>query len=456
MLFYNRNLIRKSSLGKLIALKSVFYTITCIFWIISQSFTPALAQDQKTILAFGDSLFTSQGLEPGESFPEQLETKLNDLGQSVNVIQAGFDGYTTEDAVEIIDGILDRNPDIDLVVFIFGGNDYFQNIPTNVTRQNMDRMLKIITDRNIPTLMGGLIIPFNGYLGYSNRLNDVYTDLAAKYQVTLDPFFLEGVAGVSELNQIDGIHPNKFGNTVIATRVSGIVNNMLTEMDQYNRVQSLLAEMDSTLEKVSAENVAAESPITTPVSTNTSGDKNILIFGDSLVAGLGLDPQLAFPAQLETKLKEMDPNITVHNAGVSGDTSSGGMARLEWVISAHQDLDLVVVLFGGNDALRGIHYDLTRRNMDKMVELLKNKNIPTLVAGMVAPPNMGEVYSNSFNSIYPEVAEKHNASLYPFFLDGVAGVLELNQQDRIHPNKEGVAYIVERISPVIYDLVSGD
>ena len=448
-MFYNRNLLRQSSLGKLIALKCVIFTIISFSWI------SAHAQEQKTILAFGDSLFTSQGLESGESFPEQLEIMLNDQGQPTKVIQAGFDGYTTEDAVKIVDSVLNETPNIDLVIFIFGGNDYFQNVPAEFTRQNMDDMLKAITDRNIPTLMAGLIIPYNGYLGFSNHLNDVYTDLADKYQVALDPFFLEGVAGVAELNQPDGIHPNKYGNTVIANRVSGIVGNMLSTQDQYARVQSLLAETDASLKRASLSSQSSVEAPSTPPATITSNKTNILIFGDSLVAGLGLDPELAFPAQLETKLKERDPNITVHNAGVSGDTSSGGMSRLDWVLSDYDDLDLVVVLFGGNDALRGIHHGLTRRNMDKMIELLKSKNIPTLVAGMVAPPNMGEVYGDNFNSIYPEVAEKHGAHLYPFFLDGVAGVLELNQPDRIHPNKEGVAYIVDRISPMIYDIVNG-
>ncbi|MBL4601904.1 MAG: arylesterase, partial [Emcibacteraceae bacterium] len=142
--------------------------------------------------------------------------------------------------------------------------------------------------------------------------------------------------------------------------------------------------------------------------------------------------------------------------GVSGDTSSAGMARLEWVLSSYDDLDLVIVLFGGNDALRGLHPDMTRRNMDKMIGILKEKNIPTLIAGMVAPPNMGQVYGNNFNSIYSEVAKKYETALYPFYLDGVAGILELNQNDRIHPNEDGVKHIVERLTPIVYEIVSDE
>lgn len=454
-MFYNRNLNRQSHMGKLIALKHTIFTIIALIGSLYVAVTPIHAQERQTILAFGDSLFSSQGLDAGESFPAQLESTLRQYGHAVDVIPAGFDGFTTENAVAVVDQILDANPDVDMVIFIFGGNDYFEQIPTEFTRRNMDLMLQKITGRGIPTLMGGLIIPYNGYLGFSDRLNDVYTDLAEKYPVTLDPFFLEGVAGVQELNQSDGIHPNRFGNQIIAGRVSPIISEILVNIDQQDRVQTLLARMDSTLQRVSADDEASlATDEITPVEAAAGNETNILIVGDSLVAGYGLAPEFSFPAQLEASLKERNPNVTVHNAGVSGDTSSGGMSRLEWVLSSYQDLDLVVLLFGGNDALRGIHYDLTRRNMDKMVELLKNKNIPTLVAGMMAPPNMGQVYGENFNSIYPQVAEKHGAALFPFYLDGVAGVLELNQSDRIHPNQEGVAYIVERISPVIYDLVS--
>lgn len=451
-MFYIRNLNRQTHMGKFIALKRTIFTIIAVIGSLYVAITPIHAQETKKILAFGDSLFSAKGLDDGDSFPDQLEDNLRGIGHDVDVLSAGFDGFTTELALTVVDEVLDTNPDIDMVIFIFGGNDYFEQVPTEFTRRNMDMMLEKITARGIPTIMAGLIIPYNGYLGYSDRLNDVYTDLAEKYNVTLDPFFLEGVAGVPELNQSDGIHPNKFGNQVIAGRISPLVSEMLVSLNQQDRVQTLLAQMDSTLQKVSADSDPVQEP--TPTSLSTDNGINILIVGDSLVAGYGLAPEFSFPAQLEDKLQELDPNITVHNAGVSGDTSSGGMSRLEWVISSHQDLDLVILLFGGNDALRGIHYDLTRRNMDKMTELLKSKNIPTLIAGMVAPPNMGQVYGDNFNSIYPEVAEKHDAALYPFYLDGVAGVLELNQNDRIHPNQEGVAYIVERIYPMIYDLVS--
>ena len=181
--------------------------------------------------------------------------------------------------------------------------------------------------------------------------------------------------------------------------------------------------------------------------------KNILAFGDSLTAGYGLGPGEGFTDQLERTLNEKGPNVKVANAGVSGDTTSGGLSRLEWVLASTSDVDLVILALGGNDALRGIQPDITRQNMDKMVKILKEKNIPTLIAGMVAPPNLGTQYGKSFNSIYPDMAKKYDVALYPFFLDGVAGFIELNQNDRIHPNPKGVKIITEKMAPNIISVL---
>ncbi|WP_438994056.1 arylesterase [Pseudemcibacter sp.] len=177
--------------------------------------------------------------------------------------------------------------------------------------------------------------------------------------------------------------------------------------------------------------------------------KHILAFGDSLTAGYGLGPGEGFTDQLERTLIDKGINVKVTNAGVSGDTTSGGLSRLEWVLSSAQNVDLVILALGGNDALRGIQPEITRQNMDKMVAILKDKNIPTLIAGMMAPPNLGPIYCNKFNSIYGDMAKKYDVALYPFFLDGVAGFIELNQNDRIHPNPEGVKIITEKMSASI-------
>jgi acyl-CoA thioesterase-1 len=182
--------------------------------------------------------------------------------------------------------------------------------------------------------------------------------------------------------------------------------------------------------------------------------KNILAFGDSLTAGYGLGPGEGFTDQLERTLNEQGLNVKVANAGVSGDTTSGGLSRLEWVLVSASDLDLVILALGGNDALRGIQPEITRKNMDKMVSILKEKNIPTLIAGMMAPPNLGPQYGDKFNTIYSDIAKKYDVAIYPFFLDGVAGFLELNQNDRIHPNPKGVKIITEKMSPSIIEILN--
>lgn len=182
-------------------------------------------------------------------------------------------------------------------------------------------------------------------------------------------------------------------------------------------------------------------------------EKTILAFGDSLTAGYGLAPEEGFTVILENKLNNKGLPATVINAGVSGDTTSGGFARLEWVLASYNNIDLVILTLGGNDALRGINPDLTRRNMDKMLAILTKRKIPTLIAGMMAPPNLGQRYGNNFNSIYPDMAKKYHVALYPFFLEGVAGDIDLNQRDRIHPNPNGVNIITDKLSPIVIELL---
>lgn len=179
--------------------------------------------------------------------------------------------------------------------------------------------------------------------------------------------------------------------------------------------------------------------------------QNILAFGDSLTAGYGLNPGEGFTDQLERKLTSEQQNITVINAGVSGDTSSGGLSRLEWLLDSTENIDLVILALGANDALRGIKPEITRQNVDKMVGILNSRKIPVLLVGMIAPPNLGQVYGNKFNSIYPDIAKKYDVPLYPFFLDGVAGIRELNQSDLMHPNPLGVKLIVEKITPYVLE-----
>lgn len=173
----------------------------------------------------------------------------------------------------------------------------------------------------------------------------------------------------------------------------------------------------------------------------------IVGFGDSLMAGYQLDAGQSFPEKLEAALKARGHDVTVANAGVSGDTTSAGLSRLDW--SVPDDTDLVILELGANDMLRGIAPELTEKNLTAMIERLKERGIPVILAGMMAAPNLGADYGDRFNRIYPELAEKYELPFYPFFLDGVAAEKSLLLEDGMHPNPQGVDRMVEGFLPVI-------
>lgn len=176
----------------------------------------------------------------------------------------------------------------------------------------------------------------------------------------------------------------------------------------------------------------------------------ILAFGDSLTAGYRLRPEDSFAAQLEAALKAEGRNVRVHNAGVSGDTTAGGKARLGWVLAGlKQTPDLVILELGANDMLRGVDPKVTRANLEAMLVELKKRGIPVVLAGMLAMSNLGVDYSAAFNRIYPNLAKTHGAALYPFFLKDVAFNRPLLLDDGLHPNKAGVARIVRNILPTV-------
>jgi acyl-CoA thioesterase I len=179
----------------------------------------------------------------------------------------------------------------------------------------------------------------------------------------------------------------------------------------------------------------------------------ILVFGDSIAAGFGLPQQEAFPARLEAKLRADGLSVHVINAGVSGDTTADGLARLDWSLA--EKPDLVILELGANDALRGLDPAAVRANLDKLIGKIEASGAKLLLTGMQAPANWGEQYQQAFNGIYPELAEAHGIPLYPFVLDGVALDPKLNQPDGLHPNERGVAIIVEHIAPYVARLMGG-
>ena len=178
----------------------------------------------------------------------------------------------------------------------------------------------------------------------------------------------------------------------------------------------------------------------------------IVALGDSLTAGLGLPAQDAFPAKLAAALKARGLAVEVTNAGVSGDTASSGLARLDW--SVPEGTDAVILEFGANDMLRGIDPKVTRKALEQIVRRLGERRIAVLLAGMRAAPNLGTDYGREFEAIYAELAAGNGLLLYPFFLDGVAAEERLNQRDGLHPTAAGVDAIVARILPKVEELVA--
>ena len=180
--------------------------------------------------------------------------------------------------------------------------------------------------------------------------------------------------------------------------------------------------------------------------------QTILALGDSLTAGLGLGPADVFPVKLEAALKAKGHDVKVINAGVSGDTAVDGAARLDWALS--EPVDAVIVELGANDALRGMPVAQAEQALDQLLTALEQKKLPTLLAGMKAPPNMGPEYQQQFDGMYQRLAARHPAVLYyPFFLDGVAADPKLNQGDGMHPNPAGVDVIVARMLPSVEQLL---
>ena len=184
-----------------------------------------------------------------------------------------------------------------------------------------------------------------------------------------------------------------------------------------------------------------------------STPKTILFFGDSLTAGYGLSAEEAFPALVEKALVKKGKPVKVTNAGLSGETSAGGLSRLDWILRA--PIDVFILELGANDGLRGLPLDQTRKNLQAIIDKVKTKypKAKIVVTGMMVPPNLGKAYTDEFQKIFPELAKKNNATLIPFLLQDVAGIEKLNQADGIHPNVEGHKIVAGNVMKVVEGLL---
>lgn len=190
----------------------------------------------------------------------------------------------------------------------------------------------------------------------------------------------------------------------------------------------------------------------TIIPASTFGQPVIMVLGDSLVAGHGLPQGKAFPDVLERKLEADGIPVQMINAGVSGDTTAGGLARLEWSLAENPDAAIVVL--GGNDLLRGLLPEASYENLDAIIQKLRSRGVAVLLAGMQAPRNFGAAYADEFDSIYRRLVAKHELLFYPFFLDGVALQPDMNLSDGMHPNSKGIEHIASKILPLVKALVA--
>ena len=205
--------------------------------------------------------------------------------------------------------------------------------------------------------------------------------------------------------------------------------------------------------KKQVESTTTESIIDEDGSSVEAARKVILFFGNSLTAGMGLDPEDAFPAVIQNKLDSLQLDYEVINAGLSGETTASGKNRLSWVLN--QKVDIFVLELGANDGLRGIPLEETRKNLQAIIETVqgKNPNTKIVLAGMQIPPNMGKAYTSEFRNIFPELAKKNEAALIPFLLDDVAGNPELNQNDGIHPTVDGQKILANNVWEILKEMV---
>jgi acyl-CoA thioesterase-1 len=195
--------------------------------------------------------------------------------------------------------------------------------------------------------------------------------------------------------------------------------------------------------------------VTSPSSQAAADEERprIVAFGDSLTAGFGVAADEAYPARLQRRLQEEGLRYRVINAGVSGDTTAGGLRRVDWALKSRPEI--VILELGANDGLRGLKLEETKANLERIIERCQDASVTVVLAGMKLPPNYGADYTKGFEAIYPELARRYRLTLIPFFLDGVAGSASLNQADGIHPTSEGYRIITEKVLETVKPLLHG-
>lgn len=192
------------------------------------------------------------------------------------------------------------------------------------------------------------------------------------------------------------------------------------------------------------------------ISTAVAASKRVIVLGDSLTSGYGLEGGQGFPEQLQISLQKEGLDVLLDNAGVSGDTTAGGLSRLDWTLQGDISPSLVIVALGANDMLRGLPVESSKQNLASILDHLQKKKIPTLLAGMRAPDQYPAPFQEKFDNMYAELADEFDVTLYPFFLEGVALNPDMNQADGIHPNQKGVAVMVKNMAPLVKKILESN
>ena len=237
-----------------------------------------------------------------------------------------------------------------------------------------------------------------------------------------------------------------------------VVEVMVGAMARQTRAQwrrcTLLGQIGLTLLALSACGGRSPVPVTpaAQAAAPTATTITVVAMGDSLTEGLGVDPNDAYPAQLERKLQANGYAVTVINAGNSGETSSGALSRVDWVLTLHPQI--LILATGGNDGLRGIDPKLTEQNIGQIVHQFQQKDVIVILAGMEMVQNMGKEYTDAFHAIYPAVAKQYNTIFVPFLLEGVATKPDLNQSDFVHPNAKGYTVVIDTLYPYVVEAIS--
>lgn len=223
---------------------------------------------------------------------------------------------------------------------------------------------------------------------------------------------------------------------------------VIHERDMKNILYILVVIMTGALFLQGCDSRSESSPAETPATKKPESPRQVIVaLGDSLTAGYGVELEKSYPALLEEKLEAGGYSFRLVNAGVSGETSSGTLSRLDWILS--QKPDIVILEIGANDGLRGIDTTLVEANIDTILQRLQDNNVVTILAGMKMVRNLGDQYTREFDTIYPKLASKHQVIFMPFFLEDVASIAELNIGDGIHPNERGYEIITEKIYPYV-------